>query len=150
MWLDGLFMAEPFYAEYASLFNEKEAFTDIANQFLLIEKHNKDLKTGLYFHGWDESKTQKWADRVKGTSPSFWGRSIGWYLMALVDVLDYFPLDHPKRNDLLHIFQELSKNILKFRDIKTGLWCQVIDKGSDNGNYIETSCSAMFIYAYAK
>jgi len=150
MWLDGLFMAEPFYAEYASLFNEKEAFTDIANQFLLVKKHNKDLNTGLYYHGWDENKTQKWANRVTGASPSFWGRSIGWYLMALVDVLDYFPLNHPKRNDLLNIFRELSKNILKFRDIKTGLWYQVIDKGSDNGNYIETSCSAMFIYAYAK
>ncbi len=150
MWLDGLFMAEPFYAEYASMFNEKEAFNDIANQFLLIEKHNKDLKTGLYYHGWDESKLQKWADPVSGTSPCFWGRSIGWYLMALVDVLDYFPMDHPQRNDLLRIFRELSASLLNYRDPGTKLWYQVVDKDSTGGNYIETSGSGMIIYAYAK
>ena len=150
MWLDGLFMAEPFYAQYASMFNEKEAFDDIAKQFLLIEKHTKDLKTGLYYHGWDESKIQKWADPVNGNSPCFWGRSIGWYMMALVDVLDYFPRDHPQRNELLRIFRELSASLINYRDPGTKLWFQVVDKGSMEGNYIETSGSLMFIYAYAK
>jgi unsaturated rhamnogalacturonyl hydrolase len=150
MWLDGLFMAEPFYAEYASMFNEKEAFDDIANQFLLIYKYTIDKKSGLLYHGWDESKSQKWADPVTGTSSCFWGRSIGWYMMALVDVLDYFPVNHPKRNDLLKIFRDLSASILKYRDINTGLWYQVIDKGSEEGNYIETSGSSMFVYSFVK
>ena len=149
MWLDGLFMAEPFYAEYASLYDEKDSFNDIANQFLLIEKHLRDKKTGLYYHGWDESKSQKWADSETGTSPCFWGRAMGWYLMALVDVLDYFPQNHPKRNELIRIFRELSSSLINYRDPNLNLWYQVVDKGRDEGNYIETSCSLMFIYAFA-
>jgi unsaturated rhamnogalacturonyl hydrolase len=150
MWLDGLFMAEPFYAEYASMYNEKNSFNDIANQFLLIEKHAKDPKTGLYYHGWDESKTQKWADLSTGTSLSFWGRSMGWFLMALVDVLDYFPQDHPQRKELIRVFSDLSASILNFRDPKLKLWYQVANKGNEKGNYIETSSSTMFIYSFAK
>ena len=150
MWLDGLFMAEPFYTEYASLYDEKDSFNDIANQFLLIEKHLRDKKTGLYYHGWDESKSQKWADSETGTSPCFWGRAMGWYLMALVDVLDYFPQNHPKRNELIRIFRELSSSLINYRDPKLNLWYQIVDKGREKGNYIETSCSLMFIYAYAK
>ena len=97
MWLDGLYMAEPFYAQYSVMFDIDDSkkltkdFDDIANQFLLVERHNRDSKTGLYYHGWDESKKQKWADPKNGTSPNFWGRAMGWYMMALVDVLDYFP-----------------------------------------------------------
>src|ERR1035437_4640505 len=150
MWLDGLFMAEPFYTEYASLYDEKDSFNDIANQFLLIENHCRDKKTGLYYHGWDESKSQKWADPETGTSPCFWGRAIGWYLMALVDVLDYFPQNHPQRNELLRIFRELSSSLINYRDPKLNLWYQVVDKGKEEGNYIETSGSLMFIYAFAK
>ena len=150
MWLDGLYMVEPFYAEYASLYDEKDSFKDIANQFLLIEKYCKDKKTGLYYHGWDESKSQKWADPRTGTSPCFWGRAMGWYMMALVDVLDYFPQNHPQRNKLIRIFRELSERLLNYRDPKMNLWYQVVDKGSVEGNYIETSGSLMFIYAFAK
>jgi unsaturated rhamnogalacturonyl hydrolase len=150
MWLDGTFMAEPFYAKYTSLYGEKKSFDDIANQFLLIEKYCKEKKTGLYYHGWDESKLQKWADPVKGTSQCFWGRAMGWYLMALIDVLDYFPFDHPKRNELLRIFRELSASLINYRDPKIYLWYQVVDQGSHDGNYIETSASLMFIYAFAK
>jgi len=97
MWLDGLYMAEPFYTEYAVMFNEQKYFDDIAHQFLLVQKYLKDEKTGLYFHGYDESKKQKWANPETGQSPSFWGRSIGWFMMALVDVLEYFPENHPDR-----------------------------------------------------
>jgi unsaturated rhamnogalacturonyl hydrolase len=150
MWLDGLFMAEPFYTEYAFRFNEKDSFNDIANQFLLIEKHCRDKKTGLYYHGWDESKSQKWADPETGTSPCFWGRAMGWYLMALVDVLDYFPRTHPQRNELIRIFRELSSSLINYRDSKLNLWYQVVDKDNKQGNYIETSGSLMFIYAFAK
>ena len=150
MWLDGLFMAEPFYTKYASLYNDNGAFDDIANQFLLIEKHCRDKNTGLYYHGWDESKSQKWADPLTGTSPCFWNRAMGWYLMALIDVLDYFPQNHPKRIALIRIFRGLSSSLLNYRDPKLNLWYQVVDKGKEDGNYIETSGSLMIIYAFAK
>jgi unsaturated rhamnogalacturonyl hydrolase len=150
MWLDGLFMAEPFYSEYTSLYGDKKSFNDIANQFLLIDKHCRDKKTGLYYHGWDESKSQKWADPITGTSPSLWGRAMGWYLMALVDVLDNFPKSNYHRKELLRIFRELSSSLLKYRDPESKLWYQVINKGTEKGNYIETSTSSMFIYSFAK
>ena len=150
MWLDGLYMAEPFYSEYSVMFNSQNYFDDIANQFLLIKKHLYDEKTGLYFHGWDESKQQKWADPVKGTSPNFWGRSLGWFMMAMVDVLDSFPENHKDRNEILKMFRELSSSLLKYRDEKTKLWYQVVDMQNREGNYIETSASSMFIYAFAK
>src|SRR5262252_2346210 len=86
MWLDGLYMGEPFYAEYAAYTHDDTAFDDIARQFVLMETHSRDQKTGLLYHGWDESKQQKWADPNTGRSPNFWGRAMGWYGMALVDV----------------------------------------------------------------
>jgi len=150
MWLDGLYMAEPFYAEYANMFFQPEYFDDIATQFLLIKKNLYDSKTGLYFHGWDESKKMKWADPVKGTSPNFWGRSLGWFMMAMIDALDTFPENHKSRNEILKMFTELSSALLKYRDEKSKLWYQVVDQGEREGNYIETSSSSMFIYAFAK
>ena len=150
MWLDGLFMAEPFYSEYSMMFKSPKNFDDIANQFLLVKKYLYDEKSGLYFHGWDESKQQKWADPVKGTSPNFWGRSLGWFMMAMVDVLDSFPNDHKDRIELLSTFQELSTSLLKYRDEESKLWFQVVDEQNREGNYIETSASSMFIYAFAK
>jgi unsaturated rhamnogalacturonyl hydrolase len=150
MWLDGLYMAEPFYTEYSKMFSVTENYDDIANQFLLIKKHLYDGKTGLYFHGWDESKQQKWADPIKGTSPNFWGRSLGWIMMAMVDVLETFPENHKDRNEILKMFQELSSVLLNYRDKKSKLWYQIVDNQDREGNYIETSASSMFIYAFAK
>src|SRR5205085_2984371 len=150
MWLDGLYMGEPFYAEYAATFHEDADFDDIANQFILMERHARDPKTGLLYHGWDESRKQRWADPATGHSPNFWGRAMGWYAMALVDVLDYFPKDHPKRNELLSILKRTASAIEKFQDPKSGLWYEVLDKGSAEGNYLEASVSSMFVYALAK
>lgn len=150
MWLDGLYMAEPFYAAYAQMFNEPNSFDDIANQFIYIRNHLLDEKTGLYYHGWDESKTQKWADPVTGRSQSFWGRSVGWFIMGLVDVLDHFPSDHPKHKELLEIFVNLAESLKNYRDSESKLWYQVLDKSNQTGNYLEASASLMFIYSYAK
>ena len=150
MWLDGLYMAEPFYTEYAVMFEQEEYFNDIAKQFILIQKHLEDESTGLYYHGWDESREQKWADPETGHSPNFWGRSIGWFMMAMVDVLDSFPLDHPGRDNIEKMFKDLSEVLLNFRDAEKKLWYQVIDQGKREGNYIETSASLMFIYSFAK
>jgi len=150
MWLDGLYMAEPFYAHYAVLLNEQKDFADITKQFILMAKHARDPKTGLFYHGWDYSKKQKWADPVTGGSPVFWGRSIGWYLMGLVDVLDYLPKNNPRRPELISIFKGLCSSLLKFQDKKTHLWYNVIDKPGKEGNYLESSASAMFMYIFAK
>ena len=150
MWLDGLYMAEPFYALYSKMFNEPKAFEDVTKQFLLVRNHLKDEKTGLYYHGCDESKKQKWADPVTGTSPSFWGRSIGWFMMGLVDVLDYLPKDQKNRDDLIRMLRDASESLLKYRDEKTGLWYQVVDQGSRDGNYIEASSSSMYGYVFVK
>jgi unsaturated rhamnogalacturonyl hydrolase len=150
MWLDGLYMAEPFYAEYAATFHEQSAFDDIAKQFILMESHARDPKTGLLYHGWDESKQQRWADPATGHSPNFWDRAMGWYAMALVDTLDYFPRTHPQRAELIAILNRLAKAVAKYQEPKTGLWYQVVDKGSEKGNYLEASGSSMFVYALAK
>jgi unsaturated rhamnogalacturonyl hydrolase len=150
MWLDGLYMGEPFYAEYAATFGEDKAFDDIAKQFVLMERHSRDGKTGLLYHGWDESRKQRWADKTTGRSPNFWGRAMGWYAMALVDTLDYFPSNHPQRTELIGILNRLATALAKYQDPKSGLWYQVVDKGSEKGNYLEASAACMFVYALAK
>jgi unsaturated rhamnogalacturonyl hydrolase len=150
MWLDGLYMGEPFYAEYAETFGEPEAFEDIAKQFILMERHSRDAKTGLLYHGWDESKQQRWADPATGHSPNFWGRAMGWYAMALVDTLEHFPADHPRRAELLAILNRVATAVAKYQEPHYGLWFEVMDKGGWKGNYMEASASAMFVYALAK
>ncbi|WP_420155453.1 glycoside hydrolase family 88 protein [Siphonobacter sp.] len=150
MWLDGLYMAEPFSAEYALIFKEPKHFDNIANQFIWMEKNSRDEKTGLLYHAYDESRQQKWADPKTGKSPNFWGRAIGWYVMALVDVLDYFPMDHPKRPELVAIYKRLMPAVVKYQDPASGCWWQVTDKGGKEGNYLEASASSMFVYGLAK
>lgn len=150
MWLDGLFMAAPFYAAYALKFNEPDAFDDIANQFIWINTHTRDPKTGLLYHAWNENREQRWANPETGCSPHFWGRAMGWYAMALVDVLDYLPADHPKRGELIRIFRQLAEALTKVQDSGTGLWYQVVDLPEREGNYLESSASLMFSYSFAK
>lgn len=149
VWLDGLYMASPFLAEYAVTFNKPEWMDDVVNQFLICGKHTYDAQTGLYYHAWDESKRQRWANKETGQSPNFWGRSIGWWFMALVDVLDFIPQEHPKHPELMRMVENLAGTLTRYQD-KTGLWYQVIDQGSRPGNYVEASVSSMFMYAYAK
>ena len=151
VWLDGLYMGQPFYAEYARLFHEEDtAFTDIARQFISIEHHARDPKTGLLYHGWDESKEQKWANKNTGLSQNFWGRALGWYGMAMVDALDYFPERHPGRDSIIAILNRFAKSVSKFQDPKTGLWYDVVDKQTARGNYPEASASCMLVYTLAK
>ena len=150
MWLDGLYMGSPFYAEFGKVFDEPAAFDDVINQFVTVHKHTFNPEVGLNYHGWDESKELRWADTETGCSPNFWGRAMGWYAMALVDVLDYIPEDHPHRNQLIKILQEIAPGIQKYQDEKTGLWYQVLDCGDREGNYLESSASSMFVYALAK
>jgi len=150
MWLDGLYMGAPFYAEFAKKFNEHKSFDDVAKQLILMEKHAKDPKTGLLYHAWDESKEQAWANKETGQSPNFWGRAMGWYSMALVDVLDHLPKDHKDRKTIIKILQNLVSAVVKVQDMTTGVWYQVLDQGGRSGNYHEASASCMFTYTMAK
>jgi unsaturated rhamnogalacturonyl hydrolase len=150
MWLDGLYMAEPFYAWYALMFHEPAAFDDIVKQCTLIAAFARDPHTGLFYHGWDERREQPWADKKTGCSPMFWGRALGWYAMAIVDVLDYLPQNHHGRNELIQILRGFADALVLVRDTTTALWYQVPDQPGRAGNYLEASASAMFAYAFAK
>ncbi|REC80120.1 glycosyl hydrolase family 88 [Chryseobacterium elymi] len=154
MWLDGLYMGEPFYAHYTRDFSKgmdaEKAYNDIINQFDLIQKNLLDKRTGLLYHAWDESREQAWADKNTGLSPNFWSRAMGWYGMAIVDVLDYFPKNHPGRAKLISYLKSYCDAVIKVQDKQTGLWYQVLDKGGEKGNYLEATGSSMFVYTMIK
>lgn len=150
MWLDGLYMGSPFLAQYADYFDEPALFDDVANQIILMDKHARDAKTGLLYHAWDESRQQRWSNPQTGQSPHFWGRAMGWYAMAIVDVLDELPADHPKRDAIIDILDRMFAAVVKVQDPATGLWYQVLDQGDREGNYLEATASNMFVYAMAK
>jgi unsaturated rhamnogalacturonyl hydrolase len=151
MWLDGLYMAAPFYAEYTAKYGNPGDFDDVVRQFVLMESKARNGETGLLYHAWDESRKQLWANPDSGCSPHFWGRDLGWYCMALTDTLDYIPQDNVKhQDDLKAIARRLIVPLLKYQDKKSGLWYQVLDRGSCKKNYTESSASAMFIYFLLK
>ncbi|MGA2672514.1 MAG: glycoside hydrolase family 88 protein [Terracidiphilus sp.] len=150
MWLDGLYMAEPFYAEYAATFHHPEAFNDITRQFVLMDEHARDAKAGLLYHGWDESKQERWASRQTGLSSQFWARGMGWHMMALIDALAYYPEEDAGRKQLIAELQRDAAAVERYQDAATGLWYQVLDKAGAKGNYPEASASCMFVYALAR
>lgn len=150
IWLDGVYMATPFLAQYAKEFNAPQWFDVVTHEIKLVYEKTRDDKSGLLYHAWDESREQQWADKVTGRSPHFWSRAMGWYTMAIVDVLDFLPKDHPDREALITILKETSDALLKVRDPETGLWFQVLDQVGREGNYAEGSGSAMFTYVFAK
>ena len=154
MWLDGLFMAEPFSARYANRYlqgaERTEAFNDIANQFLTVAKHTYDPATGLYRHAWDESREQRWADKETGQSAHSWARAQGWIFMALLDVLEEMPADNPNRPELEKLVRSLADGVVKYQDTKTGCWYQVLDQPGREGNYIEGTATAMYVYSLLK
>ncbi len=150
MWLDGIFMASPYLAQYAKEFNDTTLFNEVVKQVTLMAKKSYDPKTGLYFHGYDESRSQIWANKETGCSPNIWSRSIGWYAAAVVDVLDYLPENTAGRDEVLAIVDTLAKNIVKYQDPQSGVWWQVTDQGNRQGNYLESSASALFVYFLSK
>lgn len=151
MWLDGLYMGQPFRGEYAAAFQEDaKVYDDIVNQFVWMEAHSRDEKTGLLYHGWDESKGMKWADDKTGRSPQVWSRAMGWYAMALVEVPELLPAAHPGRQKLKEILNRLAVAVKNYQDPATGVWWQITDSLNAKGNYLESSGSCMFVYALAK
>lgn len=154
LWLDGVYMAEPFYAEYVSRYfpqdKKAEAFKDVVNEFLVAAKHCYDSETKLFRHAWDESKSMPWADPSTGQSAHCWGRALGWYCMAAVDVLDIIPIETEGRDQLIETLAGILNVLPEFTDVKDGAWYQVLDCPGREGNYIESTCTAMFVYSYLK
>ena len=150
VWLDGLYMALPFYLEYENIFDNKQNYDDIYTQILNVVKLMKDQKTGLYYHGYDESKKERWADKETGLSQNFWSRAMGWYVMALVDVLDITDDKYENKEKLKEVFKNTIDALLNFQDKQNGMWYQVIDKGENPKNYTETSGTLMMAYSILK
>ena len=149
MWLDGLYMAGPVTAEYGKRFHVPEDLDLVAQQALLMEERTKDPETGLLYHAWDCSGKVEWADPDTGLSPEFWGRSIGWVPVAVLDDLDFLPETHPARGELRRLVKELLKAVCRYQS-REGRWYQVVDKGEAEGNWLETSCSCLFAAAICK
>lgn len=150
MWLDGAYMAGPFSVKYSQRFGDNTLMERAVQQIFLMEEHMKDEKTGLYYHGWDDSKKERWANPETGLSGQFWGRAVGWFTLAVVDIIEMLPKNHKAIERLSKIERELLIALKEYQDKETGLWYQVLDKQKEEGNWIETSCSILFTYSYAK
>ena len=154
VWLDGFYMALPFYAEYTKRYAPKEQkdslFADIVHQFVAGAENTYDPATGLYRHAWDESRSMFWCDPETGLSAHAWGRATGWFAIALVEVLDYLPKNHPGRQALVDQLNYFLEVLPKWADPETGMWYQVLDSPEREGNYQEATCSIMFVYAFLK
>ena len=150
VWLDGLYMCQPFYMEYETRFHDKKNYEDIFNQFFNVQKNMKDEKTGLYYHAYDASREMFWCDKVTGLSQNFWLRALGWFSMALLDTLDKADASIGEPYEKLkQIFVELMDSMLKYQD-ESGMWYQVVNFGGMDKNYLETSGSSIMAYALLK
>ncbi len=150
VWLDGLYMCQPFYMEYETRFHDKKNYDDIFNQFFNVQKNMKDEKTGLYYHAYDASREMFWCDKVTGLSQNFWLRALGWFSMALLDTLDKADASIGEPYEKLkQIFVELMDSMLKYQD-ESGMWYQVVNFGGMDKNYLETSGSSIMAYALLK
>lgn len=150
MWLDGLYMAGPIAVRFGRTFGEPAYYDLMARQAKLMFRHAKDPVTGLLYHGWDETKEAAWADPATGLAPEFWGRAIGWVPVAMLEMFDHLPDDHPDKPELARFLQELLAALPKFQDAATGRWYQVVDKGDRPDNWPENSCTALYVQAIAK
>ena len=150
MWLDGIFMASTYMANYAGEFNSPKWFDVATSQTKMIYEKTLDPKSGLLLHAWDESRSQKWCDPATGKSHYPWSRAMGWYTLAIIDILEYLPANHPDRDALISILRKTCDALLKVRDKESGIWYQVLNQGAREGNYLEGSGSAMYAYVFAK
>ena len=150
MWLDGAYMAGPVSVMYAKRFGEPVLRERAIKQVFIMDDFMKDEKTGLYYHGWDESKEMQWADKDTGLSSQIWGRAMGWYAVAILDILEYIPENHPAVERLQQIERDLLMALANFQDKETGMWYQIINKPEKEDNWVESSCTSLFIYSYAK
>ncbi|MFF4732838.1 glycoside hydrolase family 105 protein [Streptomyces mirabilis] len=150
LWSDGVYMVNPFLVEYGKEFGDAAYTNDEAAKQLYVYGNHLQVANGLLKHAYDESRTASWADPATGLAPEHWCRAVGWYAMAIVNVLDAIPVNHPRRPQLVGIFRRLAAGLEKYQDPATGRWFQVIDKGARSDNWTETSCSSMFTYALSR
>ena len=151
VWLDGLFMAQPFYTRYETLRNQQKNYDDILNHFKVVRKHMYSEQDQLYYHGYDASKTAFWADKKTGLSKNFWLRATGWYVVSIVDVIDYLDNSYPARKDYFFpLLKEAIDGLLTYQDKKSNLFYQVINQPNEPKNYLESSGSALIAYAILK
>ncbi|WP_416367233.1 glycoside hydrolase family 88/105 protein [Paenibacillus sanfengchensis] len=150
MWLDGLYMAGPIATQYGKTFGASEYFGMMTYQAILMAERTRDPETGLLYHGWDETRAAEWADPVTGFAPEFWGRAMGWYPVALLEMFEFLPEGHKDKAKLIDILRDLLVSLSKYQDATTGLWYQVVDKGDRADNWLEVSCSAMYVLSIAK
>ena len=154
VWLDGIFMGLPFRClTAATQLKPKEAvkiYDDAVNQLKITYQRTLDPKTGLNRHAYDETRDAFWSDNETGLSQHCWGRAQGWYSMALIEVLDALPEDYSRRGEVLDLLQKDLDAVIKWQDAKTGTWYQVMDSPEREGNYLESTCTAMFAYVLLK
>ena len=148
VWLDGIYMAQPFSALYARELGGGDT-SDIVRQVLTVRDRMRDDRTGLYYHGYDASRTAFWCDPVTGRSQCFWLRAIGWFSVALADLMEILP-EGADREALAPVYTDLMESLVRFADPETGLYWQVVDQGGREGNYLESSGSSMIAYAMLK
>ena len=164
MWLDGIYMGAAFYAEWQANFDpdNEQAWTDIAHQFKTVARHTYDADKQLFYHAWSanpEDANSFWANKsepYKGCSKEFWGRGMGWYFAALVDVLEVMPKNHPDYKELVALTNTVAKGLERWQDKSSGVWYQLLQYDHSYAgecgiaNYLESSASSMFTYAYLK
>ncbi|MFF7187552.1 glycoside hydrolase family 105 protein [Streptomyces sp. NPDC008222] len=150
LWSDGVYMVNPFLVEYGREFGDATYANDEAAKQLYVYGSHLQAPNGLLRHAYDESRTASWADPATGLAPEHWCRAVGWYAMAVTDVLDALPARHPRRPELLAVLRKLAAGLQTYQDPATGRWFQVIDKGGRADNWTETSCSSMFTYALSR
>ena len=150
MWLDGLYMGGVFALKYANAYGEASLREMVLHQESLMRRHMRDPRTGLLYHAWDESRSMPWADPRTGCSPEFWGRSLGWYGLALAEFLELLPEENAGYVALKEAQREFVSALIRYQDSASGLWFQVVDKGHLTDNWLETSCSCLFVHAIAK
>ncbi len=149
MWLDGLYMACPFIAEYGRRFARPDLQALAVQEILLMQAHTRDAATGLWRHAWDETRSAKWADPATGLSPEFWGRAMGWVPVAVLDVLEQLPADHPQRGALAALVTDLLQSLCRYQG-PDGRWWQVVDKAGAPGNWPENSCTSLYTAALCR
>lgn len=150
VWLDGLYMAQPFYMQYETCYNKMQGCLDSFRQFQTVREHMRDEKTGLYYHGYDESRQMYWANPQTGCSPNFWLRALGWFVIALTDTIEAMDEQlYYEYRTLWAQLQELIDAILPWQT-PNGMFYQVIDKPNEKGNYLETSGTAIIAYGILK
>jgi rhamnogalacturonyl hydrolase YesR len=149
MWVDGVFMGQIFEARYGAMMSEPAAFDQVTQQMKLVLGHCRK-PNGLLLHGWDESRSASWANKQTGLSSDVWSEGLGWFAVLIADVFNYLPKDHPDRTVLLGALRSLCAGLKQVQDPKTGMWCQVVDKPREAGNWNETSGTGMFTYLIRK